>query len=108
MKTITQAQAASMILGSGGDVFGVTFIKRSTGKKRSMSARTGVSKGVTGAGMRYDPKKHKLLIVSEFVADSERDESGRFVSNNGKAAFKAIPVDGIERLKMNNVEYAVK
>jgi len=107
MKTITQAKAATLILNAGNQVFGVTFSKRSTGEDRSMTARVGVSKGVTGAGMKYDPKKHKLLIVSEFVSVSERDKRGQFVSNDGKAQFRAIPVDGIKRLKIGGTEYTV-
>ena len=47
---------------SGGKIFTVTFTKKN-GEKRVMNARTGVSKGVTGKGMSYNPVSKNLLAV---------------------------------------------
>ena len=52
-----------MIKDSQGKIFGVTFVKRTTGDTRNMSARLGVYKGVTGEGLKYDPESKQLLTV---------------------------------------------
>jgi len=60
---IDKDTAIQMIKDSKGKIFGVTFIKRTTGDKRHMSARLGVSKGVTGEGLKYDPESKQLMTV---------------------------------------------
>ena len=47
---------------SEGTIFRVDFIKKD-GSYRKMIARLGVTKGVTGKGMRYDPIERNLLPV---------------------------------------------
>jgi len=60
---IDKDTAIQMIKDSKGKIFGVTFTKRTTGDIRNMSARLGVSKGVTGEGLKYDPESKQLLTV---------------------------------------------
>ena len=60
---IDKDTAIQMIKDSKGKIFGVTFIKRTTGDIRNMSARLGVSKGVTGEGLKYNPESKQLLTV---------------------------------------------
>ena len=60
---IDKETAIKMIKDSKGKIFGVKFIKRSTGSIRTMSARLGVSKGVKGIGLRYDPESRQLIPV---------------------------------------------
>ena len=49
---IDKNTAIKMLKDSKGKIFGVKFIKRSTGDIRTMSARLGVSKGVKGIGLQ--------------------------------------------------------
>ena len=60
---IDKETAIKMIKDSNGKIFGVKFIKRGTGENRIMSARLGVSKGVKGIGLRYDPESRQLIPV---------------------------------------------
>ena len=60
---IDKETAIKMLRDSKGKIFGVKFIKRSTGDIRIMSARLGVSKGVKGIGLRYDPESRQLIPV---------------------------------------------
>ena len=53
-------------------IFSVTFIKRTTGEVRQMNCRKGVSKGVKGIGLSYDPKAHNLLGVFDMANDGFR------------------------------------
>lgn len=46
----------------GGKIFSVTFVKKN-GEERVMTARMGVSKGVSGVGMKYDARGRNLLPV---------------------------------------------
>ena len=45
-----------------GKIFSATFIKKD-GTERRMNARRGVSKGITGQGMSFDPMSKGLLVV---------------------------------------------
>jgi len=45
-----------------GKIFSVEFIKKN-GEKRKMVCRTGVKKGTSGVGMKYDPIQKGLLPV---------------------------------------------
>ena len=60
---IDKETAIEIIKNSKGKIFGVKFIKRGTGENRIMSARLGVSKGVKGIGLRYDPESRQLIPV---------------------------------------------
>ena len=62
---ISKVKAIDLIRGSKGKVFGVTFIKRTNGEERTMNARLGVKKGVTGEGLKFDPKQYALIPVYE-------------------------------------------
>ncbi len=64
-----------------GKVFAVDFIKKD-GTPRTMTARLGVKKGVTGAGKRYKPSDYDLLCVFDMQ----------------KAAFRTIGLDTVTRV----------
>jgi hypothetical protein len=104
-KTITQSDAARMIRESGGKLFSVTFTKRGNGALRRMTARTGVRKGVTGDGLRFNPHDHYLLTVHEFVTHPERGERGRL--RNMGTQFRSVPVDGIVELRIGGQTFNV-
>ena len=56
-----------------GQIFGVKFYKKD-GSARSMCARLGVSKGVTGAGKRWCRADHpNLLTVFDMASDGFRN-----------------------------------
>jgi len=111
MNTITQPKAAEMIRQSGGKLFSVEFIKRKDGSRRRMVARTGVRKGVTGEGPKFNPADHYLLTVHEFVTQPEttRDAaSGQFIGGGNMATqFRSVPIDGIVRLRIAGTTYNV-
>ena len=53
-----------IIKGTRGKIFSATFIKKD-GTLRKMTARLGVRKGVTGAGLKFDPRERSHVVVSE-------------------------------------------
>lgn len=65
-----------------GKAFQVTFIK-ANGETRNMRARLGVTKGVKGVGMAYNPAEYNLMTVWEL--------------NNG---FRTLPLKNIVTLRV--------
>ncbi len=82
---ISRKQAVDLIKGSKGKVFGVQFIKRSTGEVRNMSARTGVTKYVTGEGLKFSPSKKNLIAVFDM----------------NKQGYRMINLEGLTSLRIN-------
>tara|TARA_R110000824_G_scaffold221077_2_gene408209 strand:- start:153 stop:431 length:279 start_codon:yes stop_codon:yes gene_type:complete len=72
MTTIDKDTAIKMIKNSDGRIFGVSFIKRTTGELRHMSARRGVRKGVNGEGLKYDPESKQLITVYDMNKEGHR------------------------------------
>ena len=106
MEMISQSQAADMIRTSKGKIFSVTFIKRSTGSKRRMVGRTGVTQGVTGTGKAFNAADHDLLTVFELVTDPTRGTRGQ-LRNMGKQ-WRHVSIEGITSLKMAGKEFQVQ
>ena len=75
-------------LRSTGGIFNVRFYKKD-GTKRSINARFGVRKGVTGAGLKYDPASRNNIIVYSMF----------------DGGFRTINLDSIYRIKFNGQEY---
>ena len=73
----------------GSTIFHIVFIKRTNGEVRHMNCRLGVSKGVTGVGMAYDPIKKGLLTVYD----------------TDKQAYRSVPLDGVAYAKVRGVLY---
>ena len=71
-----------------GGIFNVRFYKKD-GTKRSINARFGVRKGVSGVGLKYDPASRNNIIVYSMVDDG----------------FRTINLDSIYRIKFNGQEY---
>ena len=82
---ISRKQAVDLIKGSKGKVFGVQFIKRSTGEVRNMSARTGVTKYITGEGLKFSPSKKNLIAVFDM----------------NKQGYRMINLEGLTSLRIN-------
>ena len=72
MRVIDRDTAIEMIKDSAGKIFGVSFIKRTTGETRHMSARRGVRKDVTGEGLKYNPESKQLLTVYDMNKQGHR------------------------------------
>jgi hypothetical protein len=53
-------------------IYSVGFHKRSNGKYRKMICRGGVSKGVTGEGLKYNPSDHDLVTVFDMQKKEHR------------------------------------
>jgi hypothetical protein len=61
-----------MIRGTHGRFFRVEFTKRTTGEKRAMLARIGVTKHLRGGSRAYDPKDHDLVTAYDLVKKDYR------------------------------------
>ena len=70
-----------------GKIFSVEFVKKD-GSKRKMVCRTGVKKGTSGKGMKYDPIKKGLLPVFDMQ----------------KGAFRMINLETITKLTIMGLE----
>lgn len=56
---------------SDGRIFSATFVKKD-GTLRVMNCRRGVSKGVTGVGLKFNPVDKQLLGVFDMHKDQHR------------------------------------
>jgi len=83
--------AIQMIKESKGKIFGVMFVKRTTGDIRTMSARLGVAKGVTGEGLKYDPESKQLLTVYDMH----------------KKQYRMLNTETLSQLNMQGHEYSI-
>ena len=101
MQTITKQEAAAIIASTGGTVFSVTFVKRTTGEVREMRCILGsrTTKGLTGGERAYDPDAHGLVWVYLMAGDVNRDADPKH--------RRSIPVEGITGLKANGKQYQV-
>lgn len=87
---INKEQALNLIKSSKGRVFGVTFVKKN-GDVRDMGARLGVKKGVTGAGMKYNPADHDLITAFDMT----------------KKNFRMINLQTLQRLTLDKETYEI-
>jgi hypothetical protein len=60
-----------IINNTAGKFFTVTFVKKD-GTIRTMTARTGVRKGVTGQGLKFNPSERNLKVVWSCDAEAFR------------------------------------
>ena len=91
MQTITKEQARTIISNTKGQFFNVEFKKRTTGETRSMTARVGVSKYITGEGLKYNAKEKDLLPVYDMIAKG----------------YRMVSIDGITRIRTNGETFYV-
>lgn len=75
---------------AGGQMFQVTFTKRSTGEERRVTGRFGVTKDLKGGNLAYDPRAKGLVIM--WINEECRRNDGK---DNG---YRAIPVDAISEI----------
>ena len=91
-KNIRTEDAIKIMKNSKGRIFGVEFIKRTTGELRTMSARRGVGKGVTGEGLKFDPESRQLLTVYDM----------------NKKGHRMISTDTITGLSFQGINYSIR
>lgn len=85
---------------STGVIFGVTFIKRTTGEVRKMQCRRRVSKGVKGVGLAFKPEEKDLLTVFDMNKVDPRNAEGQ------KGAFRSIPLDALQEVRLRGKVYS--
>lgn len=94
---MTREEAVRFIAQTGGRLFAVEFVKRTTGELRVMNCRLDVRKHLTRPhdGPPEEPgvtvTGAKLIKVFDMV----------------KRGYRSIPVDGITRIKVNGVWHPV-
>ena len=119
-ETITTKEAARRVRESGGKLFGVTFIKRSTGSRRHLVGRIapkgGWKTGTKGGSLKFNPADHDLLHVREFVTDPQTTRLGgdgkdrsQFVGNgNIGTQFRHVPIENIRELRIGGQRFTVE
>ena len=75
-----------------GRVFGVSFVKRTTGELRTMTARLGVKKFLRGGKLSYSPADKQLLTVFDMAAKG----------------YRAIPLDGVTKITLSGKPYTLE
>jgi alkyl hydroperoxide reductase subunit AhpF len=88
---ISRSRATDLIHNSKGKVFGVKFVKRTTGETRNMSARLGVQKYVTGEGLKFSPSRKNLVTVFDM----------------NKKGYRMVNLEGLTNLNINKNSYEV-
>jgi len=81
-------QIKELVKSTKGKVFGIQFVKRTTGELRKMTCRTGARVGVTGEGRKYDLDEKNLLSVYDM-----------------KKGFRTIPIEGVVSFTFKGVKY---
>lgn len=90
---ISKAEAASLLVEYSKDkILSVTFIKRTTGQLRTLTGRKGVTKGITGQGLSFDPQSKGLLVLFDITKDQ----------------FRMVNLETICRIKMDGQVYQVE
>ena len=89
VKTLPMELVVNVIKGSEGKIFRIDFIKRTTGELRTMVCRIGVSKGITGEGLKFNPNKQGLQVVWDMQKEN----------------YRMINLDAVISIKLSGQEY---
>ncbi len=100
MKLINRNDAVSKIHATKGRVFGVKFIKRTTGELREGRFRLGytVQKGLVGGELRYSPSEKGLITAYRMAGDQSVSEGER----------RMIPIEGITEITVDGESFSVR
>lgn len=92
---------------SDGRIFTVDFVKRTDNTMRTMSCRRGVTKGVKGVGMSYDPQAKNLLTVYDMqkLDPSAPHNVGKSEDERTKGAFRNINLEALVALRMGGKSF---
>jgi len=89
-RAVAQEDGMRLLRETGGRIFFCTFIKKD-GTLRRMTARVGVSKGVNGKGLKFDPAERGLVVVYDM----------------DKRAFRMINTGTLRRVHIAGKQYTV-
>ena len=89
IEMIKPEKVRELLRNTDGKIFRVKFIKRTTLEERTMVCRIGVSKGVNGTGMAYDPKSRGLITVYDMQ----------------KGDWRMINLDAVIDMRVDGTEY---
>ena len=92
---------------SQGTIFNVSFIKRTTGEERTMRARLGVKRGVTGVGMAYKPSEKNLIACYDVQKAQEMKSLGLDDVAAAKKSYRMIHANTITMLAVSGESYTV-
>lgn len=92
LNKVKRENLEQLIQDTHGELFRLSFIKRSTGLRRDMMAMTEVQVDIKGVGMSYDRKSKNLCVLF----DTE------------KGAYRAVPLETIFELEIGNKVYVVE
>lgn len=81
MKTLRRQNVRAKLYATDGKIFGVEFIKRTTGRKRRMAAKITSNRS----------KNYNLIIVYDMSQE----------------AIRSIPIDGLRRLRVNGEVFRI-
>jgi len=99
MKTVSQAEVESILRGTRGGFFTVTFTKRTTGELRRMRATLNYKNALKGGEAKYDHASRQLLVVRDMDATIAKD---------GQNPIRSIPWDAVLTIVANGETYEVK
>jgi hypothetical protein len=100
MTSITAQQAKQKIQElSNGTIYSVTFIKKD-GSRRLMNSIKGTRRGVTGVGMKYDPKEKDLLPVYDLQLAKKDPE-------NPNKAWRMVNLNTISEIVCGGIRFEV-
>ena len=91
VRAISKSNALGKIKSSRGKIFTTITTKRTNGERRVLNCRLGVTKYVTGEGLKFDPVKKNLITVFDMQ----------------KKAYRMINIDGLEGLKIDGEEFII-
>ena len=88
---IDKDKAKQYIYDTNGKIFSAVFMKKD-GEKRKIVCRRGVSKHVTGKGLKFNPESRELIGVYDMH----------------KKAYRFINIKTLEKIKIDGEEYFIK
>ena len=98
---ISRAEAKELIASTRakGTVFGVEFIKRTTGELRTMNCRLDVKKYTVGGELPYSPADYDLIPVWDINLGK---------NGGGREGYRMINATGIIKLSVAGITYEVE
>lgn len=89
---VTKDKVPGILKGTNGTMFYVVFRKRTDGRWRRMSCRTGVTKALHGGEKAYEPSEKNLFLVYDIK----------------KEGYRSINMDDVSIIKTGGVVYKVE
>ena len=101
MLTVSNGVARSILKATNGQLFSITFTKRTDGEERTIVGRTGVRSGVNGTGLRYTPADRDLITIWD---------NGKVPNAQGEKSqgHKSIPLNDIKRVHAGGAAFRVQ